>query len=358
MSLPHEYYGHDNIPHLHEKDNDALYADPDYLANEHDDVLPLHSTIGLGPQGHGIVSEVVKSDDDKGVFIIKTVDDNTGEETYESPNLHSGKLLAELNEKTNVFTLYAIRDNTPFNIGSFEVPQGEHGTRIFTSSTLKSLILRKDYTYVFNIKDLLWNGKPVTNQPKPRVWDVVFATVTNPDDNVSYIASGVIMSATNSRATVFFRTFYPTSVRMQSDFLQLDSIKSDYIKNRDRIEDNINKINDLSSEPESDIAYPNALSVYNELLKKAPIIHAGKNITFTIEEDGSITISAKDQEQADYYESDPNKIPYIKNREKIQHKLMNKDYILIDEFYNIDVTNFATEQDIKDIFTKKGLNNG
>ena len=132
MSLPHEYYSHDKYPRLHEKHNDALYADPDYLANEHDDVLPLHSTIGIGPQGRGSIPKVKDASDIKGTFIVQFVDDNTGEVLLESPNLHAGIISAETDDLHQHLTLNVKRNDFTHAIAEMDLPEGAPGSRAYT----------------------------------------------------------------------------------------------------------------------------------------------------------------------------------------------------------------------------------
>lgn len=281
MSLPHEYYGYDGTPHLHERHNDALYADPDYLANEHDDVLPLHSTIGLGPKGDGFIPKVYKEDDEKGTFILDFVSDKTDELFFRSPNLHAGVLSVKKtsSDKSSV-TIFLTRNGVKHSLCSLELPKGDTGSRIYTHNTKKPIKTLKQYVANIDTEELNCYG---TTLPEPRVWDVVMSNVQDMDKpTVSYLACGIITSVTRSAdnktiATVVFNTFY---------------------------------------KPQGE---------------------------------------SSEQVQVDFNVTDKKDVRYIKNRENIQHLLNTEKYITINNNV-IEVTNFATEQDINNIF--KGGRNG
>lgn len=248
MSLPHEYYGHDKRPHLHERHNDALYADPDYLANEHDDVLPLHSTIGLGPQGRGSIPIVKEYDDEKGTFAINFIDDNTGETLLETPNLHAGYIYDDSEETNNELVLKIKRNGVPKTLTRLTLPQGETGSRIYTVSHNKILPLSKDNTYVLDKNDLLYNSEQYEEMPEPRVWDICFANIEAYAPDVSpkvkrrYFGSGTIVAVFKKDVIILFKTIYRDS--------QLDDK-----------EDKLNKVTHVD-EQSTDIQYPSAKCVY------------------------------------------------------------------------------------------------
>ena len=86
MSILHDYYG--RRPELRSRGNSRCYAEPDYIANDCDDQLPLLSTIGRGPRGAGLKIDNVVNEDDEFRFTI--YDDLTGEAVLQSPNLSAG----------------------------------------------------------------------------------------------------------------------------------------------------------------------------------------------------------------------------------------------------------------------------
>ena len=61
------------------------YREPDMNSFSCDDQLPLISSIGRGPRGAGITAKLLKDTDTEYIFSI--VDDETGEQVFQSPNL-------------------------------------------------------------------------------------------------------------------------------------------------------------------------------------------------------------------------------------------------------------------------------
>ena len=61
------------------------FREPDMNSFSCDDQLPLISSIGRGPRGAGITAKLLKDTDTEYVFSI--VDDVTGEQVFQSPNL-------------------------------------------------------------------------------------------------------------------------------------------------------------------------------------------------------------------------------------------------------------------------------
>lgn len=85
MSNPHDYYGYDGDPQLHNHCESADYVDPDYWANSAQRQVPLLSTIGRGPKGDGLfVGNVV---DEPGNVSFGLYSTETGELEWQSPNL-------------------------------------------------------------------------------------------------------------------------------------------------------------------------------------------------------------------------------------------------------------------------------
>lgn len=282
MTLPHDHYGPDGYPHLHSRGNSAITADPDWLANEHGDMLPLGSTVGKGPQGDGVIALVKESDDVKGTFILQFLNDKTMETFLESPNLHAGILSARTDDSNHTLYIDLMRKGFNKQIAEITIPQGEEGTRVFVNKNNQPVEIEakspEDLEYTFDVNDLRHQGQ---SEIEPRVYDIVLANICwKPIDNnaispdVSYFAAGIIQGVTRKngkvdnpveKVNVVFRTLYAVTTQIQTDYKQLDPNAIDFIKNRQFIETVENKISDLLQEPTDPEQYPTAMAVYKEL---------------------------------------------------------------------------------------------
>lgn len=298
MTTPHDYYGPDGYPHLHSKGNSAITADPDWLANEHGDMLPLGSTLGIGPQGDGVIALVKESDDVKGTFILQFLNDKTLETFLESPNLHAGILSARTDDSKHTLYIDLMRKGFNKQIAEMVLPEGEQGTRLYLHKTSVPVEIfsddPEDLEYTFNAEDLFYRGtsRTDTEEEAPRVNDTVVSCIvwrnTKEDgtrEDLAYLAVGMVQAVTNDKdevgepitnVHVIFRTLYMMNAQLQSDFAQEDPNEVDFIKHREWIEDKKNKVTSLLSEPINDEQYPNAKAVYRELaaLKDATVIAA------------------------------------------------------------------------------------
>ena len=132
MTLPHDYRDG-----LHSRGNGRPYIEPDFMAMEADDQLPLLSTVGRGPRGHGVyVGGLVNQ---SGEFSFGLYDDN-GEQVMQSPNLSAGAISVSAMPKDPVPGENAAMTVTVSQGGSHfsyvvPIPAGATGSRIFMVST-------------------------------------------------------------------------------------------------------------------------------------------------------------------------------------------------------------------------------
>lgn len=128
MTHPHEYHNIHDHDHLHMTGNSRPYIEPDWLAHGHDDMLPLISTVGRGPQGQGVIAQPA------GEYGFALVSDDTGEVLYQSPQLTPPTLDVIQNTTgsmtlkiTNRGSTYNKRIDLPAGPAGPQGPQGEQG---------------------------------------------------------------------------------------------------------------------------------------------------------------------------------------------------------------------------------------
>lgn len=156
----------------------SRYIDPDYIANEADDQLPLISTIGRGPRGAGLViGNLVDSD---GEFSFGIYSDLTGELIQQTPNLSAGIVTVTSKPSDPVAGETVSMDidvargdeHSHFTV---PIPAGSTGSRIYMVSTdLEDGGV--GHVYLVQISDLMiygYNDSQWENMPVPRVNDVV-----------------------------------------------------------------------------------------------------------------------------------------------------------------------------------------
>lgn len=176
MSIPHDYYdGH--RPELRSRGNSRHYIDPDYIANEADDQLPLISTIGRGPRGHGlIITNVV---DEAGDFSFTIRSDFDGEVLHRTGNLSAGVISvsampADPVAGETVSMDVAVTRGPDTQHFTVPIPAGSTGSRIYcVSSELTGF--EKGKAFQAQVSDLMvygYNSSQWDNMPVPRVNDV------------------------------------------------------------------------------------------------------------------------------------------------------------------------------------------
>lgn len=177
MSIPHDYDRH-GFPELRSRGNSRHYIDPDYVANEADDQLPLISTIGRGPRGAGLsIGNVVNKD---GEFSFGIYSDLTGELVQQTPNLSAG-VISITSKPADPVAGDTVAMDVDVAMGSehrhytVPIPSGATGSRIFmASSELEDG--GKGHAYRVQVSDLMvygYNSSEWQTMPVPRVNDVV-----------------------------------------------------------------------------------------------------------------------------------------------------------------------------------------
>lgn len=177
MSIPHDYYCHGDRPDLRSRGNSRHYIEPDYIANEADDQLPLLSTVGRGPRGAGLtIGDLVNED---GEFSFGIYSDLTGEQIMHTPNLSAGKIYVSAKPEVPVAGETVIMDiqvkqGDTSSYYQVPIPAGSTGSRIYMVST-ELEDGGKGHAYQVQVSDLMVYGmedQGWTNWPAPRVNDV------------------------------------------------------------------------------------------------------------------------------------------------------------------------------------------
>lgn len=214
------------------------YREPDMNSFSCDDQLPLISSIGRGPRGAGITAKLLKDTDTEYVFSI--VDDVTGEQVFQSPNLAPTIVsVTTPNHKPVPGEVYPItfhmRRGTDISDYTVEMPPGATGSLIYCLEdpikfkvppdewTDKSQVETNmwtefgklyDETFVTTVDHLLiygrsdWKGKPF-----PRVNDIIFCPYyAEKQDGYSIgVSFGTIEAVENGTVVWTARTFVPSS---------------------------------------------------------------------------------------------------------------------------------------------------
>lgn len=172
MTHPSKEYGE---PH-------RRYIDPDRLAGECDDQLPLISKIGRGPRGHGVTPRV--RTDQPGEYVVEFVDDVTGEVVLSTANLSAGEVSVSVDEghspiagETVTATIH-VRHGDRTQDYSLPIPPGATGSIFFEVDG--EVPPTNDGTYRVDVGRLAsWGNLNRPSRPVPRVNDmVVFTTPT------------------------------------------------------------------------------------------------------------------------------------------------------------------------------------
>lgn len=191
MTYPHDYYHHgpggrhgsQERPDLHNRFEGAPYLEPDYIANEADDQLPLLSTMGRGPRGEGLyVGNVVDEDGNVSFALYSTL---TNELVWQSPNLAPAQLeFRSANWRDIVPGVHTNLDIIEHLGGVTKthtayLPAGAVGSRIYLLN--REVERSKDDTYEATVDELSVYGRlEYQNKPTPRPNDIVFFEYTTP----------------------------------------------------------------------------------------------------------------------------------------------------------------------------------
>ena len=176
MSIPHDHY-HDR-PDLRSRGNSRHYIEPDYVANDCDDQLPLLSTVGRGPRGAGLsIGNLVNED---GEFSFGIYSDLTGELIMQTPNLSAGEILvtakpADPVAGDTVDMDISVSQGSKITHYGVKIPSGATGSRIFMVNDELDAE-DKGHAYQVPAASLTVYGTDRshwTGMPEPRVNDVV-----------------------------------------------------------------------------------------------------------------------------------------------------------------------------------------
>ena len=158
------------------------YIDPDRLAGECDDQLPLVSKVGRGPRGHGVTPRV--RTDQPGEYVVEFVDDVTGEVVLSTANLSAGEVTVSVDQghspvagETVMATIHVRHGNRTQDY-SMPIPPGATGSIFFEVDGVVSPT--DDGTYSVAVERLTsWDDANRPSRPAPRPNDmVVFETLT------------------------------------------------------------------------------------------------------------------------------------------------------------------------------------
>ena len=191
MSYPHDYYRHGpeghhgspDRPDLHNRFEGAPYLEPDYIANEADDQLPLLSTMGRGPRGEGLyVGNVVDEDGNVSFALYSTL---TNELVWQSPNLAPAQLEFRSADWHNIVPGVHTNLDIIEHLGGVTkthtayLPAGAVGSRVYLLN--REVERSKDDTYEATVDELSVYGRlEYQNKPTPRPNDIVFFEYTTP----------------------------------------------------------------------------------------------------------------------------------------------------------------------------------
>lgn len=176
MSIPHDHYH--GRPDLRSRGNSSHYIEPDYVANDCDDQLPLLSTVGRGPRGAGLsIGNLVN---ENGEFSFGIYSDLTGELIMQTPNLSAGEILvtakpADPVAGDTVNMDISVSQGSKVTHYGVKIPSGATGSRIFmVNDELEAE--DKGHAYQVPVASLMVYGTDRshwTGMPEPRVNDVV-----------------------------------------------------------------------------------------------------------------------------------------------------------------------------------------
>lgn len=179
------------------------YIDPDRMAGECDDQLPLVSKVGRGPRGHGVTPRV--RTDQPGEYVVEFVDDVTGEVVLSTANLSAGEISVSVDEGHSPVAGETVMATIHVRLGdetrdySLPIPPGATGSIFFEVDG--EVPPTQDGTYRVDIGRLAsWGDLNRPSRPVPRVNDmVVFETPTG-------FAFGTIEAVANGQVVFTSRT--------------------------------------------------------------------------------------------------------------------------------------------------------
>ena len=179
MSTPHDYRRPDGFPELRSRGNSRHYIEPDYVASDADDQLPLLSTIGRGPRGHSVLVGSVTDDGDEFSY---TLIDEEGKVLYQTPDLSAGTIsVSSMPEEPvagdKVQMLVTVSRGSMTKRYSVAIPSGATGSRVYVvQGNLQ--YGGEGHAYQTQVSRLMVYGIPQPSGweswPEPRVNDIAF----------------------------------------------------------------------------------------------------------------------------------------------------------------------------------------
>ena len=176
------------------------YIDPDRLAGECDDQLPLISKVGRGPRGHGVTPRV--RTDQPGEYVVEFVDDVTGEVVLSTANLSAGEVTVTVDAPESPVAGDTVMATIHVRLGdatrdyTLPIPPGATGSIFFEVDG--EVPPTHDGTYRVDVGRLAsWGNLNRPSRPVPRVNDmVVFTTPTGfAFGTIEAVENGQVVSA-------------------------------------------------------------------------------------------------------------------------------------------------------------------
>lgn len=197
MSFPSDYYKDKHSdPHYHTH-GDACYVEPDFMANDHDDQLPMISAIGRGPRGRGVTAIVTEDNNDE--FTFEIVDDITGEAIFTSPNLSPGRVWITQPDHDPVpgevtHATVHIKRGKDVQEYDLDINPGAHGSLFYMLEREQARSYRD--IYQCEVDELIVYGRQNwPNKPMPRPNDIVCFFIK--EDDYRALCFGTIHAVEN-----------------------------------------------------------------------------------------------------------------------------------------------------------------
>lgn len=217
MTTPHEYMDEYGEWNLHSMHNSELYDDPDYIASDAGDQLPLISTIGAGPRGAGVVVRAIV---DEGGYRLAFVNDQTNEIFLQTPDLSAPEIDISWSEhdmvdgENGLMTVSIRQGSRDTKTYDIPIPAGAHGSRLFLSD--QKFDARDDSTYFTTINDLTHYGlAQYPGKPTPRPGDIVAFNLIEGTNKL--LAFGTIEAVEDKYVTFTSRTSIGVPIPQMSD---------------------------------------------------------------------------------------------------------------------------------------------
>ncbi len=184
----HNRYGHEHRPML----------EPDYIANNHHDQLPVVSTIGAGPRGDDVLAEIIESDAD--TFKFRLFSERTHETHFISPNLSAGQITVSQSPGVkDYFTISVSRDGQVVN-NIVQLPEGVAGAKAFILT--ETIARQTTNVYVAPVGSLAYDWHTSNpSKPIPVNGDTIIFFCT--DESGTYVSYGHVVTMQTTTDVLF-----------------------------------------------------------------------------------------------------------------------------------------------------------